>query len=216
MKHFLLLLFFTPLFFLSCSSDDALTSNNEAKMLDSYVIKRNANGSYTLKHVVYQGVNTVYNDDEKNNNVILYFDGKATQTEFNRNYLVTNKELNINFSTENNTYQPQIKLLDDNTGQRSDFGLLNDYEIVQNADGSVTVNYVVEAGVKVVYGFDAAENINEIRLEKDSNATQTNYSKTYIKDNNTQLKIDFIQPENNKVEDDTDRKAKKPRIIIET
>lgn len=211
MKYLLLLLSFTPLFFSSCSSDDAITSDSESKMLESYVIKRNANGSYTLKHNVSQGVNTVYNDDEKNNDVILFFDGKSTQTEFKHDYLMTNNELNINFSSENNSYQPKIKLIDDNSNQKSDFGLLNDYEMVQNSNGTITLNYVVKPGVNVIYGFDNNENINEIRLVEDSAATQTTYSKVYIKEPNSILKIDFIQPKESK---DEGSEVKKPRLFI--
>lgn len=213
MKQLFALFVFTSLFLTSCTNDESSLNDNSAdqKMLESYVIKRNANGSYTLTHVVSEGVGTVYYDGDKLNEVQLYFDGKAVKTSYSRDYDVVNNELNINFVTENNSRQPRIQIVDDNTSAKGVYGLLDDYTVTENADKTVTINFVVDAGVSVEYTVNEAENINEIRLTSDSNATQSTFSKTYTRNSDGSLKIDFIQNGTTKEEADD---YTKPRIIF--
>jgi len=197
----------------SCTQEETITDNSaNEKMLDSYVIKRNANGSYTLTHKVTPGVNTVYNDNDKVNEVQLFFDGKAVNNSFSRDYNVTNKELNINFITENTTYHPNIKIIDDNTSEKGTYGLLNDYTVSENADGTVQLTFVVDAGVGVSYVYNESEKINEIKLTVDANASQLSFTQSFERNADGTLKIDFVQPNASK-EEDSD--YKKPRIIFD-
>jgi hypothetical protein len=212
MKHLFLLLLITPLLLVSCSKEEAISEQNtNKKMLESYVIKKNANGSYTLTHVVTDGVGTIYYDDEKINEVQLYFDGKATSKTSSRDYNVTNNELNIKFNAENHAHQPQIKIIDDNTFAKGTYGLLDDYTITENSDGTISLTFVVDAGVDVKYGFNETEGINEIILSLNSEAIQQTFVKTYTRPNDGILKIDFVQPNLTKEEGED---YKKPRIVM--
>jgi len=213
MKQFILLLLITPFLLVSCSTDDAAvaTQNTTEKMLESYVIKRNANGSYTLTHVANDGVGTVYYDDEKANEVQLYYDEQAILTSLSKDYLVTNNELKINFVTEDGMYQPKIRIMDENTTEKGAFGLLNDYAFTENPDGTIQLSFEVDANVKVAYGYNNSENTNDIVLSSDANASQKTFTKTFSREDDGTLKIDFIQPKNPGKSDDSD--YKKPRII---
>lgn len=212
MKQFILLLFITPFLLVSCSNDETLNDTNANKnMLESYVIKRNANGSYTLTHVPTSGVGTVYYDDEKVNEVQLYYDEQAVVNTSSKDYNVVNNELRINFVTENSTYQPKIRIMDENTNEKGAFGLLNDYAFTENPDGTIQLSFEVDENVKVTYGYNNSENTNDIVLSSDANASQKTFTKTFSREDDGTLKIDFVQPKNpGKAED-----YKKPRIIVE-
>jgi hypothetical protein len=212
MKKFFFLTIALAVTLVSCTQEETLNDNSaNEKMLDSYVIKRNANGSYTLTHNVTIGVNTAYNDNDKVNEVQLFFDGKAVNNSFSRDYTVTNNELNINFITENTTYSPKIKIIDDNTSEKGTYGLLNDYTVSENADGTVQLAFVVDAGVEVSYVYNEVEKINEIKLTADANASQLSFTQTYTRNADGTLKIDFVQPATTK---DEDSDYKKPRLIF--
>jgi hypothetical protein len=213
MKQFILLLLITPFLLVSCSNDETLNDSNTNKnMLESYVIKRNANGSYTLTHVPTSGVGTVYYDDEKVNEVQLYYDEQAVVNTSSKDYNVVNNELKINFVTENGTYQPKIRIMDENTTEKGAFGLLKDYSFTENPDGTIQLSFEVDANVKVEYGYSNSENSNDIVLSTDTNATQKTFTKTFSRDDDGTLKIDFVQPKNpGKTDDD----IRKPRVVVD-
>lgn len=211
MKHLVYLVLVLPLFFTSCSQDDTQLETTNDKMLESFVIKRNANGSYTLTHEVSSGVNTVYYDEENTKEVQLFFDGKSVSKKYSRDYNVTNNELNINIKTENNSRNPQIKIVDDNTFAKGAYGLLDDYTVRENADGTVELSFVVDPGVSVKYGFNEAEGINDIYLAPDVNASETTFTKVYTRNVDGSLKVDFVQQNLTKEEGED---YKKPRLIV--
>ena len=211
MKHFFLLLLITPLFLVSCTNDETIDDLNTNKnMLESYAIKRNANGSYTLTHVVSEGVQSIYNDDVKLNEVQLFYDGKALDKTFTHNYNIIDNELNINFLSENRTFQPKIKIIDDSPSERGVYGLLNDYTVSENANGTIKLQFEVDPGVSVAYSYNAVEKINDVILSLDENATQQSFTKVFPRENNGTLKIDFVQPAPGR-----EIEYKKPRIIFE-
>lgn len=201
----------------SCNKESAvLEQDNSSKMLESYIIKRNANGSYTLSHQVSEGVATNYVDNDKLSEVQLYYSNQAQSTQYSHEYNVVNNELQIKFVTQNNEKHSRIRIIDNNTTDfngKESLGLLRDYNISENANGSYQLNFEVESGVAVNYDFDADQNINNIRLSNDVNSVQTAYSVSYSKDANGILKIDFVQPASDK---SASSDMRKPRVIMDT
>lgn len=211
----LLTLFTVAIVIASCNKETATLETQDAKMLESYVIKRNANGSYTLLHQVSEGVATNYVDDEKINEVQLFYSNTASEKNYSHNYNVTNNELQIKFVSQDNVKHSKIRIIDDNTVDvqgKETIGLLKDYSVVENANGTFQLNFEVVSGVGVEFGFDANQKINNINLTPNTGITQTSFSVSYSKETDGTLKIDFIQPATNK-EEASD--MKKPRILYD-
>jgi len=205
------------LMLVSCSTEDVAqeTTDTNNKMLESFTVKRNSDGSYALTTNVSDGANAVYFDDVKDNEVHIVTDAVSNRSSLQHNYDVVDNELNIAFVSENDATQPTIKIIDDNTASASsrdsDYGLLNTYSIDYHEDGTIELNFEVKNGVDVAFGYNDTESINDVYLSEDVNATQLNYSKQYTKETDGSLRIDFIQADYTSREIDT----KKPRFIID-
>lgn len=217
MKQLLFSFFAITLMLASCSTEDVAieTTDSNSKMLESYTVKRNSDGSYTLITNVTEGTGTVYFDDGVNNEVHLVADGTSNKNSLTHSYDIKDDELNITFIAENESTQPRIRIIDDNTNyattRDADLGLLNTYSLVSNEDGTIQLNFEVKNGVDVAFGYNDTENTNDVYLTEDTNATQLNYSKNYDKETDGSLRIDFVQADNTSRETDT----KKPRIIFD-
>jgi len=211
MKTFILSLF-TLLFLSSCSTDELINQNVEnvnAKMLESFEIYRNADGSYALTHEVSEGVNVDYSNDKTQNEVYFYSDVTTKNTTSSQNYTIENNQLNIVFKDENNSKLPNLSIVDDNTSEKNNnLSLLNTYSILYNQDGTIQVDFEVEKGVAVTFGYNTTEKINDIYLSE-GNATQRNYSKNYEKDPNGNIRVDFVQTSTKS------NTIKKPRVIYD-
>jgi len=214
MKQLLSLLVITTLTLISCSTEETITeqTDSNSKMLESFVVKRNADGNYVLTTNVQEGVGTIYYDNTVKNQVYLITDNNATRNSLNHNYNVINNQLSIEFVAENNTLQPKLSIVDNNTTNRTtDYGLLNTYSLTSNDDGTIQLNFEVKDGVDVSFGYNENENINDIYLIEDTNATDVSFSKNYATEADGTLRIDFIQSDDSSRESDT----KKPRIIYD-
>lgn len=210
MKHFFLGLFATSLLLTSCSTEETVADLNDANsnLLESFQIKRNIDGSYALTHEVSEGVAVDYSVDKNYNEVYLYTDDNLSKTTLSHTYAVKENQLNLVFKDENNSSLPKLRITDDNTSEKNnDLGLLNTYSVLHNQDGSIQVNFKVEEGVEVAFGYNTDENTNNIYLTE-GNASQVNYSKKYNKEADGSLRIDFIQTIAKTSE------IKKPRVIF--
>ncbi len=210
MKHLLLGFIATTLMLTSCSTEEMITDVDDTnnKMLESFEIKRNMDGSYALTHEVKEGVAVDYSDAKTQNEVFLYSNENAQKTQGNRNYNVENNRLNLVFTDEYNNNLPQIDIVDDNTTEKANLDLLDTYSMVFNQDGTVQLNFKVETGVDVAFGYNYDENINDIYLTE-GGSTQLNYSKNYSKEADGSLRIDFVQTTEEK-----STETKKPRVIV--
>lgn len=210
MKHLLLGFVALALLLTSCSPEevmsDADTSNS--KMLESFEIKRNTDGSYALTHEVREGVASEYTNEKDQNEIFLYSDETANKAQDSQDYNVEDNKLNLVFADENNTSLPQINITDFNTEQKSDdLDLLDTYAINFNQDGTVQLDFKVETGVDVSFGYNNDENIHDIYLTE-GNSTQLDYSKNYAKEADGSLRVDFVQMSDKSTE------TKKPRVIV--
>jgi hypothetical protein len=217
MKRLFLSLFATALLFASCSTEEAMIepTDSNSKLLESFIVKRNSDGSYALSTTVTDGAGTIYFDDATNNEIHLVTDGTTSRNSLEHNYDIVDNKLNISFVSENNTPQPKIQIIDDNTASATsrdtDYGLLNTYSVTYQEDGTIQLNFEVKNGVDVVFGYNYDENINDVYLTEDANATQLNYSKNYSKEADGTLRIDFVQANYNSRDTDT----KKPRVMFD-
>ena len=195
MKHLFLGFVAIALMLTSCATEETITDINDtnSNLLESFEIKRNADGSYALTHEVTEGVSIDYATDKSQHEVYFYTGGEANKTNLSQTFNVNDNQLNIVFKDENNTDLPELIIFDDNTLEKSnDLYLLDTYSVLHLEDGSVQVNFTVEEGVNVSFGYNTDENINNIYLTE-GNATQVDYSKNYSKEADGSLRVDFIQ-----------------------
>lgn len=210
MKHLLLGLTAISLLLVSCSQEEAMTNLDESnnKMLESFEIKRNTDGSYALTHEVREGVGVDYTDEKSQNEIYLYADADSNRGTDSRSYNVEDNRLNLTFTDEHNSSLPKINIADSNTLEKEDdLDLLDTYAINFNQDGTVQLDFRVETGVDVAFGYNNDENIHDIYLSE-GNSTQLEYSKSYEKDADGSLRVDFVQMS------DKSSETKKPRVII--
>lgn len=195
MKHLFLGFVAIALLLTSCATEETITDINDtnSNLLESFEIKRNADGSYALTHEVTEGVSIDYATDKSQHEVYFYTGGEANKTNLSQTFNVNDNQLNIVFKDENNTDLPKLSIYDDNTLEKSnDLYLLDTYSVLHQQDGSVQINFTVEEGVNVSFGYNTDENINNIYLTE-GNATQVDYSKNYSKEADGSLRVDFIQ-----------------------
>lgn len=201
----------------SCTKEESIEQDDmNAKMLESYVIKRNTNGSYSLTYQVSNGVNTAMYGGAYNE-VQLYFDKNNTQKTFSKDYTVLDNELNIEFVTENSTFSPKIRIYDDNTvneSSRGTYGLLNDYSMSEDEDGSIVLNYDVEEGVGVNIEYNDVDKVHNIYLTPNTGNGQNSFSNHFSREDDGSLKIDFVQPNDSNARGAEEADYKKPRILI--
>ena len=210
MKHLFLGFVAIALLLTSCATEETITDINDtnSNLLESFEIKRNADGSYALTHEVTEGVSIDYATDKSQHEVYFYTGGEANKTNLSQTFNVNDNQLNIVFKDENNTDLPKLSIYDDNTLEKSnDLYLLDTYSVLHQQDGSVQVNFTVEEGVNVSFGYNTDENINNIYLTE-GNATQVDYSKNYSKEADGSLRVDFIQTLSKASE------IKKPRVAF--
>ena len=206
MKHLLFLIAIASLTLTSCTQETLTNTDPQGDNLyESFMIKRNADGTYALNHEVTEGVATDYTTSNGVNEIYLYKDGNTKKMNNTKEYAVENNNLRFIFTDENNNRLPKVNIFDNNTKDHA-IGLLKTYNVVDQNDETVTVNFTVEKGVQVVFKYNAEEKANEIHLSQGNN-NQTEYTKNYTK-NDKELKVDFIQ------ETTKDNTIKKPRVII--
>jgi hypothetical protein len=207
MKKLILGLIVATLTLNSCTNDEIINVPNDTNnsLLESFQIKRNIDGSYALTHEIKEGVAVDYSQTKNGNEVYLY-QGVSSKSN-NKNYKVTDNELNVSFVDENNSKLPRISITDDNTNQSDKLSLLETYSVDYNKDGSVQVDFKVKKGVAVAFSSNE-DNINNIYLTEGSSST-VDYSKTYVKIADSSLQIDFVQTTGKSTE------TKKPRLIVD-
>lgn len=193
----------------SCTNEEPLSiDDTNNKMLESFQIKRNADGSYALTHEVGENVNVDYATNGDQNEIYLYSSLTPKKSTAESIYKVEQNRLNLVFTDENNSHLPAINIYDDDTDIKAgDLGLLNTYSLNYNSDGTVRLDFKVENGVDVSFGYNYDENIHDVYLSE-GNSTQTDYTKDYEANADGSLRIDFVQTVAKTTE------TKKPRVFV--
>ncbi len=217
MKQLLLSLLTISLFLTACSSEETVTeqANANNKMLKSFVVKKNADGSYVLTTQVTDGVGAIYYDDAIENQVHLVKDAANNKNSLIHNYDIADEQLKIQFISEDASANSSLTIYDDGKSEANratDYGLLNNYSITANEDGTIQLNFEVKSGVAVNFGYNDGENINDIYLSENPDASDVSFSKSYSTESDGSLRIDFVQPASaTSRESDT----RKPRVIYD-
>ena len=203
--------------FTSCSSNENEDiSNIQDSLLQSYTLKRDANGAYSIDFNTTENtdVSTVKNID-KSTEIILSEANHKTASKHSNDFTIENDELKIGFLEANEGKRTQISVEDENItfakGGITEF--LNSYSITKNEDGTFLLNFKVNNDVttKFIYNEDIAT--YEVHLSSGV-AKQKDFSRTITASDNGLLKIDFV---NHKLLGKSQETSliRRPRQIIE-
>lgn len=202
--------------FTSCSNENnELTElNPSSKLLQKFTVTKNKQGKYNLNYDVTSNVISEVNDINNNKEIYFYESPNTQETNLNEAINLQNEQVELTFVNTNNQNKKQhITIIDDEIvfekGTEETF--LADYTMTGNGN-TYTLDFTVNAGVSVNFEYNESLETYEIHLAK-GKSSNTSFSRTFTKEVDKALRIDFI----NHVSNTNARelaKPKKPRWII--
>ncbi|MCD8405955.1 hypothetical protein LNI96_09885 [Tenacibaculum dicentrarchi] len=209
----------------SCSSNQTeAPSAPQQKLLESYSLKRDANGAYSidLKTTNYTDVTSLKNS-ENTNEIILSEASNKTAKKYSNNFLIENEQLVIGFLDANKGNRKKITIEDQNSNlsKRNITEFLNSYSVTENNDGTYLLSFKVNNNVATTFTYNQEIATYEVHLSE-GNTTQKDFSETIaLSPNENTLRIDFVNHKYSTINKGitSSRKAmgaygRKPRIII--
>ncbi|WBX76124.1 hypothetical protein PG911_16030 [Tenacibaculum ovolyticum] len=203
--------------FTSCSSNQVETLNNpQEKLLQSYTLKRDTNGAYSIDFNTTNNTDVVtFKNTNKSSDIILSEVNHKTTNKHNNKLSIENNQLKIGFLDENKGKRTRISVKDDNItlakGGVTEF--LNSYSISSNEDGTYQLNFKVNNNVLTEFIYNSDKDIYEVHLSN-GNAKKKEFSKHFKMSNIGVLKINFV---NHKYSQKANKPTTgRPEVVIET
>ncbi|CAM1370048.1 conserved exported hypothetical protein [Tenacibaculum litoreum] len=218
---------FTPYFlalslsviFASCSSNEAeVIENNPDNLLQSYTLKRDATGAYSIDFNTTDNtdVTTVTNVDNSKE-IILAETPQKTATKHSNDFSIENDHLKIGFLEATNGKRKSIYVEDENiTFAKGITEFLNSYSITANEDGTYQLNFVVNSNVATDFIYNEKIEAYEVHLSS-GDASQKSFSRQLEVGANETLKINFVNHKNTSGKSDSETYVsieEKPVIVI--
>ncbi|MCD8432743.1 hypothetical protein LNJ05_08195 [Tenacibaculum finnmarkense genomovar ulcerans] len=209
----------------ACTSNQTeVPSTVQQKLLESYSLKRDANGAYSidLKTTNYTDVTSLKNS-ENANEIILSEASNKTAKKYSNDFLIENEQLVIGFLDANKGNRKKITIEDQNSNlaKRNITEFLNSYSVTENNDGTYLLSFKVNNNVATTFTYNQEIATYEVHLSK-GNTTKKDFSETIaLSANQNTLRIDFVNHKYSAIKGITSsRKAmeaygRKPRVIIE-
>ena len=215
---------FTPfllaisLVFASCSSNENEELDNipQENLLQSYTLKRDANGAYSIDfNTTDNTAVTAVKNIDKSNEIILSEAKHKTTTKHSNDFSIENDELKIGFLEANKGKRTQISVEDENItfakGGITEF--LSSYSITKNEDGTFLLNFKVNDNVATDFIYNEDIETYEVHLSNGT-AKQKDFSRTVNISSEDLLKLDFVNHKYSGKSEDAIATIHKPRIII--
>lgn len=209
--------------FASCSSNEAeVIENNPENLLQSYTLKRDATGAYSIDFNTTNNtdVTTVTNVDNSKE-IILAETPQKTASKHSNDFSIENDHLKIGFLETNRGKETQIMVKDENiTFAKGITEFLSSYSVTVNGDGTYQLDFKVNNNVSTDFIYNEKIEAYEIHLSSTPNSeTENTFSRTMSIPHNGVLKINFV---NHKYQGKTEASSlsdsleKKPELIIVT
>jgi hypothetical protein len=216
---------FTPYFlalslsviFASCSSNEAeVIENNPENLLQSYTLKRDATGAYSIDFNTTDNtdVTTVTNVDNSKE-IILAETPQKTATKHSSDFSIDNDHLKIGFLEANNGKRKNIYIEDENiTFAKGITEFLNSYSITANGDGTYKLDFTVNDNVSTHFKYNEDLEVYEVHLSE-GNSDEKQFSRDLRIDSNELLKINFINYKNVSAKGAVlESISEKPKVVI--
>ncbi len=205
--------------FTSCSENEELVLEPQTELLKSYTVKKDQSGSYFLEYKLSENATAenVINKVTNVNEFHLYESDNQSKRNFSKDMFLDDDQLKIGFVNTNSDKKSYITIVDDHIvfAKDKENKLLKDYSITSNGDTTYQLNFNVKEDVAVSFVYNEEEAIYEIHLQ-DGSASNATFSRTFTKDADVDLKIDFINHTNSSrnIASKEDAQPRKPRMII--
>ncbi|MFY0603179.1 MAG: hypothetical protein JXQ93_04470 [Flavobacteriaceae bacterium] len=219
MKNFktILAILFISTGLMSCSSEEIFTPEETSnKLLESYTVKRDAKGAYSLDYNLANNATASLSTDKKSNSndFYLYSSDNQSRKNFEEALAIQNNALKVGFTDTENGKKSSMTIMDNDISfsRNADEDFLTDYSVTNNGDGTVSLDFNVADDVAVNFIYNGDTNTYEIHME-DGASSQTNFNQTYAKEEGVPLKIDFVN--NSGGETSRTQTTIKPRVIVD-
>ncbi len=203
--------------FTSCSSNEnEVLENTQEKLLQSYTLKRDASGAYSIDFNTTNNTDvTALKNTDNSNEIILSEINTKTKKNYSNKYAIENDQLKIGFIENNSGKKTKISVKDDDItlakGTVTEF--LNSYSVSSNEDGTYKLDFKVNDNVQTEFIYNEDKDVYEIHLSQ-GDTKQKDFSKHFEMSDTSVLKINFI---NHKYSAKTEEYTTgKPEVIIET
>ena len=184
--------------FLSCSNDEDMLIEEQGKELfNSYQLKRDATGAYSIEFDANVNISKTKNSSTNTNELYLSMSNENLTQKSNvqTDLFFEDENFKVNFITKSGTSLPSIAVFDDNIkfAKKSEDSFLEEYSVSANEDGTYNLDFTVGNKISVDFVYDSLNNIYEIHLAETVKNNNTNsYSKTFEKEDNKRLQIQFV------------------------
>ena len=209
------------LVFSSCSNQEALPTENEnADLLKTFKVKRDATGAYSLDFEVSENakVDKVLDTNGNASEFYLYSSDNAEAKKITQDLLIDGEQLKIGFVDAKTNNSPNITIIDDNLSiakKSNDNAKLNSYSIGANADGTYQLDFKVNDNVNVDFVYNEETSVYEVHLEY-GKVSDSNFSRVLESEEGKVLKVDFVNHISNSSAKSAELSMiRKPIIIID-
>ncbi|KAF9658552.1 hypothetical protein ABHQ57_11210 [Tenacibaculum sp. ZH5_bin.1] len=202
--------------FASCSSNEAeVIENNPENLLQSYTLKRDATGAYSIDFNTANNTDvTTLTNTDNSKEIILAETVQKTSTKHSNDFSIENNHLKIGFLETRNGKRTNIYIEDENiTFAKGITEFLNSYSITANEDGTCQLDFTVNDNVNTDFVYNENLDVYEIHLSAGESLQKT-FSRHFEMNSDKMLKLDFV---NHKYSGRTEEETaeRKPRIIQE-
>ncbi|WP_417800531.1 hypothetical protein [Tenacibaculum sp.] len=218
---------FTPYFlalslsviFASCSSNEAeAIENNPENLLQSYTLKRDATGAYSIDFNTTDNtdVTTVTNVDNSKE-IILAETPQKTASKHSSDFSIENNHLKIGFLETNKGKQTKISVKDENiTFAKGITEFLNSYSITANENGTYLLNFTVNSNVATDFVYNKELEIYEVHLSS-GEATEYTFSRELETGSDNIIRLNFVNHKySGKLLEEVVATVTKPEVIIQS
>lgn len=206
--------------FTSCSSNEnEVLEKTQEKLLQSYTLKRDGSGSYSIDFDVNNNTDVVNFKGNMTNDIVLSESNIATKKSYSNEYAIENDQLKIGFIENNSGKKTKISVKDDNItfakGTVTEF--LNSYSVSSNEDGTYKLDFKVNENVQTEFIYNEDKDIYEVHLSSGT-AKQKDFSRELKINNERNIKLIFYNHKySNEYANRTEEAStiKKPEVIIQ-
>lgn len=181
----------------SCATEEEsfLIEDQVAKsLLNSYELKRNADGSYYVDYGTTGATSELIVDEKRQeNNIMLYPSNSNAVSRGSQalGYVTANNQLMINFNDTQKNKITSLKVIDDDMRLSKDENeLLDTFTFKNNGDGTYDLDYKVKENVITRVEYNEQLGVYDVILEE-GNANQSEFLHTFTPDNED-FEIHFV------------------------
>lgn len=181
--------------FASCSSNEAeVIENNPENLLQSYTLKRDATGAYSIDFNTANNTDvTTLTNTDNSKEIILAETAQKTSTKHSNDFSIENNHLKIGFLEANRGKKTDIYIEDENiTFAKGITEFLNSYSITANEDGTYQLNFTINNNVTTDFVYNKGIETYEVHLSNGTSTQKTFSRELEMNPESKILRLDFV------------------------